>query len=42
MEGDLTSIAGHVADWGDLLEYEVYPVMEDAEAATVAKKMLGQ
>lgn len=42
MEGDLTAIASHVADWGDLLQYEVYPVMEDADAASVAKKMLGQ
>jgi hypothetical protein len=35
-------VAQHVAEWADLLECEVYPVMEDAEAATAAKKVFGK
>jgi hypothetical protein len=35
-------VAQHVAEWADLLECEVYPVMEDAEAATAANKVLGK
>jgi hypothetical protein len=27
-----------VADWADLLEIEVYPVIEDTEAGAAAKK----
>lgn len=40
IEGDLEAIAGHVADWAELLEYEIYPVMEDKEAGTVAQKIV--
>jgi hypothetical protein len=39
---DLTAIAQHVAEWSDLLECQVYPVVEDAEAAAAAKKAFGQ
>lgn len=42
IEGDLVAASQHVADWSDLLEYEIYPVMEDTDAATVAKKFLGE
>jgi len=42
VEGDLTAVAQHMAEWADLLECEVYPVIEDAEAATAAKKALGK
>ena len=31
-------VAEHVADWADLLEIEVYPVIEDTEAGAAAKK----
>ena len=39
---DLTAVAQHVAEWGDLLELEVYPVIEDAEAGAAAKKVFGK
>jgi hypothetical protein len=42
VEGDLTAVAQHVAEWADLLECEVYPVIEDAEAASAANKALGK
>lgn len=42
VDGDLAAVAQHVAEWADLLECEVYPVMEDAEAATVAKAVAGK
>jgi hypothetical protein len=35
---DLALVAEHVADWADLLEIEVYPVIEDTEAGAAAKK----
>jgi len=41
VEGDLTAVAQHVAEWADVLECEVYPVIEDAEAAAAAKKVFG-
>ncbi|MFL6447369.1 MAG: DUF3303 domain-containing protein [Bryobacteraceae bacterium] len=41
VEGDLVAISQHVADWSDLLEIEVYPVIEDGDAATAAKNFLG-
>jgi Protein of unknown function (DUF3303) len=40
IEGDLGAVAQHVAEWADLLECEVYPVMEDADAAAAATKVL--
>ncbi|HSU59856.1 MAG TPA: DUF3303 family protein [Bryobacteraceae bacterium] len=42
IEGDLTAVAQHVAQWADLLQCEVYPVMEDTEAATAANKVFGK
>jgi Domain of unknown function (DUF3303) len=39
---DLTSVAQHAAEWADLLECEIYPVIEDAEAAAAAKKAFGK
>ncbi len=38
---DLALVAEHVADWADLLEIEVYPVIEDTEAGAAAKKASG-
>ena len=40
--GDLGLVAQHVADWADLLECEVYPVMEDVEAGAAAKAAFGK
>ena len=34
---DLTLIAQHVAEWADVLECEVHPVIDDTEAAAGAK-----
>jgi Domain of unknown function (DUF3303) len=39
---DLTVVAQHAAEWADLLECEVHPVIEDAEAAAAAKKAFGK
>ena len=42
IDGDLTAVAQHVAEWADLLEIELYPVIEDDEAATAAKKVFAK
>jgi hypothetical protein len=42
LEGDLTAAAQHVAEWGDLLDIQIYPVIEDAEAAIAANKALSK
>ena len=39
---DLTAVAQHVAEWGDVLEMQVAPVIEDAEAASAATKVFGK
>lgn len=39
---DLTAVAQHVAEWGNLLELEIYPVIEDAEAGAAASKVYGK
>lgn len=38
---DLGLVAEHVAEWADVLELDVYPVIEDAEAGAAAKKVFG-
>jgi len=42
MEGDPALIAKHVAEWADVLELEVYPVIEDDAAGTAAKTVFGK
>jgi Domain of unknown function (DUF3303) len=42
IEGDLTAVAQHVAEWADVLEMRVVPVIEDAEAASAATKVFGK
>ncbi len=42
IEGDINAVAQHVAEWADLLQCEVYPVTEDAEAAAAASKLAGK
>ena len=39
---DLALIAQHVAEWADVLEMDVYPVIEDTEAGAAAKKASGK
>jgi hypothetical protein len=41
VEGDLTAVGQHVAEWADLLECEVYPVVDDAGAADAATRVFG-
>ena len=41
MEGDPALIAEHVAEWAELLEFEIYPVIDDDAAGAAAKKMHG-
>lgn len=42
IEGDLTAVAEHIAEWADLLQTEVYPVIEDADAGAAASKVYGK
>lgn len=39
---DVTALAEHVATWADLLEMEVNPVIEDAQAAEAASRVSGK
>jgi hypothetical protein len=41
VEGELDAVGQHVAEWADLLEIEVYPVVEDEVAATAARNAIG-
>jgi len=42
IEGDAAVIAEHMADWADVLELEMHPVIEDDAAGAVAKKVFGK
>jgi hypothetical protein len=42
MEGDPAAIAEHVAEWADVLELEVHPVIEDEAAGAAATKVFGK
>jgi len=39
---DPALVAEHVAEWADVLEIDVYPVIEDTEAGAAAKKAFGK
>ena len=39
---DQSLVAQHVAEWADLLQLEVYPVIDDAAAGAAAKKAIGK
>ena len=41
VEGDATALAEISAAWGDLLEVQITPVIEDAEAASSLAKVHG-
>lgn len=41
MEGDVTAIAHHMAEWGNLLELDVTPVLEDEQAGAAMAKVYG-
>jgi Domain of unknown function (DUF3303) len=42
VEGTDTALAENFAQWADLLEIEVAPVLEDAEAGAVLSKAFGK
>ena len=42
VEGTDAALAENAARWADLLEIEITPVMDDAAAAAVAKKVYGK
>ncbi len=39
---DLMAVAVSTAEWADLIELGVYPVIEDAEAGAAAQKVYGK
>ena len=39
---DMTVVAQHAAEWADVLELEIYPVIEDAAAGAAGKKVFGK
>ena len=39
---DMTALAEHVNNWGDLIDIELNPVIEDAQAAEAAARVFGK
>jgi hypothetical protein len=39
---DLTALAEHVNNWGDLIDIELNPVVEDDQAAEAAGRVFGK
>ena len=39
---DMTALAEHVNTWGELIDIELHPVIEDAQAAEAAAKVFGK
>lgn len=39
---DLAVLAEHVAEWANVIEIDVHPVVEDAQAAEAAAKVFGK
>jgi Domain of unknown function (DUF3303) len=39
---DMTAVAQHAAEWADVLELEIYPVIGDDAAGAAAKKAFGK
>ena len=42
VEGTEAAIMEHSAEWADLCELQVVPVVEDAEAGAIASKLFGK
>src|ERR1051326_6080161 len=38
---DMTALAEHVNNWGDLIDIELNPIVEDAQAAEAAARVFG-
>jgi hypothetical protein len=39
---DMTALAEHVNNWGDLIDIELHPVVEDVEAGEAAGRVFGK
>ena len=39
---DMTALAEHVNTWGDLIDIELHPVVEDAQAGEAAGRVFGK
>lgn len=39
---DMTALAEHVNTWGDLIDIELNPIVEDAEAGEAAARVFGK
>ena len=39
---DMTALAEHVNNWGELLDVDLNPVVEDAQAAEAASRVFGK
>ena len=39
---DMTALAEHVNNWGDLIDIELNPVVEDVQAAEAAARVFGK
>jgi hypothetical protein len=42
VEGDPSAVAQHVAEWEHLLEFQITPVLEDADAAKALATVYGK
>jgi len=43
LEGDdQTAVAEHVAEWADMIELEVHPMIEDSAAVKGASRVVGK
>ena len=40
-EGEVNALAQHLAEWADLLEFDITPVIEDADAGAAFQKVYG-
>ena len=39
---DMTALAEHVNNWGDLIDVDLNPVVEDEQAAEAASRVFGK
>ena len=39
---DMSALAEHVNNWGDLIDIELNPIVEDAQAAEAAARVFGK
>lgn len=41
VQGDITAIGAHMAEWGQFLDIQVFPVVEDEQAGAALSKVYG-